>query len=215
MSNNYEKHDDIYSSLKSNGFNGWGGKKFDTRHIGWKENVTRILNYLGKKRGKLAELGSGTGDSLFYFENEGFEITGFEVSKTAVKWAYEKAEEMKSKAEFFNLNLCDPITSFDKKFDVIVDGNCAHCIAKEDRKSFFENIFNLLKDDGIFYISSITSETKSGFRLDKNISPVERFFCSKENLIKELNKYGFVLKDNWFAERMHNDHFAAVLTKNT
>lgn len=77
---------------------------------------------------RILEMGSGAGDVSLKIAGRGFEVTGVEISPTAVEWAKQKAVESDLKPKFVCSSVRDGEILYGVKFDLIIDGNCLHCL---------------------------------------------------------------------------------------
>lgn len=164
-------HEKIYQNLKENGYGGWGGQRYEERMMHLDKNLTRLLEATALTSGRVLELGSGAGDVSIWFAKQGFDVVGIEVSETAVNWANEKADALD--IHF----ICSSVTADDllehDTFDLIVDGNCLHCLFDEDRKAYIQNVHKWLKADGHYYMSSVMALTEGQSAV---VGPIERCF---------------------------------------
>lgn len=217
--NKYIKHEDEYKRLKGNGFDGWGADNFHNRIEGWRNNIERLKKHLENCEGNLLEIGCGTGDVSRLFYDLGFQVTGVEISETAVSWAKEKSVSKGDNIIFIASDICNGFQWEKGGYDVVIDGNCMHCILGEDRVGLLNNIKNSLKDGGIFFVSSIilSAEHDEGEenkeKINSDIAPIERWMTTAENLEKELSDAGFRVRESWVNERKSNGHYCGIFTK--
>ena len=103
---------------------------------GWSDNhslqamVTGILKGLkrqGIRSGRILELGCGDGSVSLEIESRGFEVSGIDIVPMAIEWANRKAIGQKANADF-QVGEVTNLPFPDKKFDVVVDASCSHCI---------------------------------------------------------------------------------------
>lgn len=224
ISNNsliYEKHEEIYRKLKGSGHEGWGGANFSNRITGWEKNIERVSKHLPSSKGLLLEIGCGTGDVSRLFNAIGYSVEGVDISETAINWAKAKSATLNDNIKFAAYDICNIELWENKKYQVIVDGNCLHCILGEDRKKLLNNIYNCLDDDGSLIISSIIKKDddcnldrdKTTQSLNSSIAPVERHLTNKESLEKELVESNFRIIESWLSHSKNHDHYFAVLDK--
>ena len=217
--NGYMKHEEEYKKLKDNGFEGWGADNFHNRMEGWKINIEKIKEYLGNCQGNLLEIGCGTGDVSRLFYGLGFNVTGVDVAETAVDWAKEKSLKNGDNIRFIASDICSTFQWEKEKYDVVIDGNCIHCILGQDRVQLLNNINSSLKQGGIFFISSIVlssdhdEKEENKEKLKTDIAPIERWMTTAEALEKELIDAGFILRESWINERKANSHYCGIFMK--
>lgn len=200
-----EKHEAVYQTLKEKGYDGWGGKKYDERMRGLDKNLTRLLSHIKLEGGRVLELGSGAGDVSMWFAEKGFEATGVEISETAVKWSIEKAGDLNTRF------ICSSVTEehllMNESFDLIIDGNCLHCLFDEDRTAFYHNVKRLLNPKGYFYVASVMANKAGETAV---VGPIERCFLTEESLLDEITGHGFELVTSWITRHESHGHFIGV-----
>lgn len=106
-----------------------------------------ILHEYGSKRGKLLDLGCGTGNLTFRLERLGFnDITACDNSEDMLNAASKKSESIKwLKADMRNI-------SFENTFDRIIAtlDSINHLDGRESIQQVFKGVFSALKKGGIF-----------------------------------------------------------------
>ena len=198
----YSIYDSLYESARNLGWPGWGG---DDRVANGPEKLEYILSksYV-PKRGRALELGCGEGHLCRLLETRGFEATGVDISGVAIGWAREKAAET-SIARYVQADLCAPGVLPEDRFDLIVDGNCLHCIIGEDRVQFLRNARRLLADGGVFFISSLCSKNGKNRTLMRDSRPY-RQVPSAWNLEQEIAAADFEILDCDIHIRSEHNH---------
>lgn len=159
----YEGHDDAYKKKKSSGEVGWATPQ-ET------EENDRILKPLLKSHvsqtSKLLELGCGAGDLTEKLLAHTNEITGVDISITAINWAKSKSET----PEFLCANLLETEALPQNHFDIAVDSCLFHCIIGEDRMKILKNLHIWLKPNGKFILYTMCGEP---------IGVLKKGFCSE------------------------------------
>lgn len=112
-----------------------------------------FLNKLSlKERGKVKvlEVGCGNGANLWFLAKEGFDVTGFDFSPTAVQQAQKTLKKWNVHAK---IECADMLSYVQKKetFDVIIDVGALQCLSYSDLKRAYSTIFSLLKKGGSFF----------------------------------------------------------------
>lgn len=216
-----------YRRLKSEGFAGWGGSMSEFKNQGIKDRNRRFFESplfpkcFENQKPKILELGCGAGNGLDELIEQGYDITGIDISKTAIDWAKEN-----SAGRFKVGSIADPEINllFSKsEFDVIIDGACLHCITSvEERKQTFQNIFDLLKKDGLFIYSSMVNDPRllsggitfdSATRLQVKSGKAYRHMPTTESVISYVESIGFKTVFTEIRNRPWWDHFEAWYIK--
>lgn len=195
---NYFIHDKQYIAARAKGWNGWGGnERMAHEHI-W---LNRLFSYdKVPQTGTALELGCGEGHYARLLADRGYQVTGVDISPTAIAWAKEKTAVSGHSIEYIIRDLAKPDLLLDRSFDLIGDGNCLHCIIGQDRLIFLANIYRLLKPNGIFFISSKYSHATDDEIIKFEGKPY-RYAPTLENFHKELEDAGFIIEQSQFHPR--------------
>ena len=216
MHGDYTIYDSLYTEARRRGFQGWGG---DARIAGGAEQVRRILgNPDVPSSGRALELGCGEGHLCRLLAARGFDVTGVDVSMRAIEWAIEKhsADDSVSAISYRQADLCQPEVLDGEVFDLIVDGNCLHCIIEQDRRAFLRNVHRLLSDHGVFFVSSLCG--KSGEKEAETVillraDQAYRHIASAPALVRELEQAQFDVLDWEVRARDAYDHLSLFARK--
>jgi SAM-dependent methyltransferase len=202
MHSDYLIYDSLYDDAQRKGWPGWGGP---ARIAAGPAQVSRILekNYV-PRLGQALELGCGEGHLCRLLAAQGYSVTGIDISGKAIAWAIDKRDDTKN-ITYVQGNLCHSDVLAGESFDLIVDGNCLHCIMGDDRALFLGNVQRLLSADGIFFVSSLCSKDDASVTLTHGGKPY-RFIPSIESLLKELESEQFQVLDWEVDEREEYNH---------
>jgi len=165
--------------------------------------VPEVLDFLKNKKGKILDLGCGSGRNLI--KNDLIEYFCFDFSEKMLDFAKEAAKAKKIKASFFCLDIGREELPFQKDFfDAAIFVSTLHCIEGEkERRNCLEELFRVLKKGGEAMISvwnkdSNTQlgklEAKEGFvNWKKDNVEYKRYyyFYDKDELLSLLKEIGF------------------------
>lgn len=176
----------LYHEVRAQGWPGWGG---EARLALASAQLQRIFaDDRVPRTGRVLELGCGEGHLCRHLAARGFETTGVDISQVAIDWAREKSGG--HSIRFLQGNLCDPQLLPAENFELVIDGNCLHCIIGEDRSRFLANVRRWLAPGGIFFVSSLGSQTEDTQILLRDKLPY-RQLPSLDTLQSELEAAGF------------------------
>ena len=96
---------------------------------------------------KVLDIGCGEGFYSVYLASKGFDVTGIDISETAIRMAKENAIKQNVKINFFALDVID-LEKINDKFDFIFEWAILHHILPEKRQKYVENIKVLLNNGG-------------------------------------------------------------------
>lgn len=131
------------------------------RMKGWQSTIDNLLQsdaFPKNSNAKVLELGSGAGDSLLPLAEKGYQVTGIEISPTAVSWAREKFDVKGLNGNFVEGNIAKPLPFFNEYFDAILDAACLHCIIGFDRDKVLNEVRRVLKPGGFLLISHMVND---------------------------------------------------------
>ncbi|OZM58225.1 SAM-dependent methyltransferase [Lottiidibacillus patelloidae] len=97
------------------------------------------------------EIGCGPGRNAIYMAKQGCEVDGLDLSKAALKWAQERADEAGANINF----ICKSLFDFNVEpytYDFIYDSGMFHHLAPHRRITYLNKIRKALKPNGYFGI---------------------------------------------------------------
>lgn len=110
--------------------------------------------------------GSGYGRHTIYFESQGFDAEGIEITDEGIKLARSVNPEI----VYYNGSVLDmPFSA--KKYDAIYCFNVLHLFTAEDRKNFVASCIDALKECGYIYFTSASEQEESygrGAEMEEN-----------------------------------------------
>lgn len=111
---------------------------------------------------KTIDLGCGTGNYAIYLASVGFDVTGIDISATAIKIAKENAKKKGIKCNFLVANVLGNLNEVKEKFDFAYDWELLHHIFPKQRRIYIENVQRILNPGGK-YLSVCFSEKAPEF----------------------------------------------------
>ena len=108
------------------------------------------------------DLGCGTGNYAIYLAATGFDVTGVDLSPTAIEIAKENAAKKGVKCRFIVADILGDLHEIKETFDFAYDWEVLHHIFPEERKRYVDNVTRLLNSGGK-YMSACFSEDDREF----------------------------------------------------
>lgn len=134
---------------------------------------------------KIIDLGCGAGNYIIYLTTKGFDSTGLDISKHAIRIAQDSALSKGVKCNFIVGNLISLDFKISGLFDCAFDWEVLHHIFPEDREKYVSNVAKLLKPGGQ-YISVCFSEDSPQFggegKYRKTPINTELYFSSESEM---------------------------------
>ena len=221
MNQKYLIHEKLYKEYLEKGSIGWGNsQRFDA----WNSKIDDLITkeYFPKK-GQILELGCGAGNVALMFSKLGYQLSGIDISETAIEWAKDRYKKAGFEGHFYQGQAFDLKMFPNQFFDSVVDGNCLHCILGNDRKKLYNDVKRVLKPEGIFYISTICGEPKpkwfqndydeyydSDSKVVFRDSVPYRYFAEPDEIKEEINSAGFEIIESNLSANEHSDHLVLV-----
>ncbi|MBU4479997.1 class I SAM-dependent methyltransferase [Patescibacteria group bacterium] len=166
---------------------------------------------------KVLDLGSGTGRNSNYLAQKGAQITGIEISETAIRLAENRAKKLGVKVKYIKQSIGDKYPFAGESFDLVVDTTSSNSLNEKEREIYLSEVKRILKKDidktltgsgnGIFFVRALCKDgdknakfllkNNPGKEKDTYIMPdtglIERVF-SKEDFVETYSKYFEILK---------------------
>ncbi len=112
---------------------------------------------------KTIDLGCGTGNNALYLVSRGFDVTGIDISPSAIRIAKENSANKGIKSKFVVADVLGSLSEIKDVFNFAYDWELLHHIFPEDREKYFKNVYKLLKQGGK-YLSVCFSEEDTQFK---------------------------------------------------
>jgi SAM-dependent methyltransferase len=159
--------------------------------------IRTIDIFKSNKLNKILIPGFGYGRNAKIFIENGFEVTGIEISNSAIKLA--KANGLKC---VIHNGSVTSLPFDNKKYDGIFCYALIHLLNKTERKGFLKSCFNQLKNNGIM-IFTVASTKMSMYGTGKVLSKdrfeisagLKVFFYDPESVMREFSPYGTIEYD--------------------
>ena len=147
----YGRFAEVYDQLMS-----------DMPYEQWTRFVLEKKRYLGTPGTRLLDVGCGTGEWSLQIAQEGFEVTGIDLSETMLSIASNKAYNAGIPLKLFQQNMAD--SSGFEPFDIITIfcDSINYLEKEEDFKSTFYNMYKQLSSGGLFLF-----DVHSIFKIDQ------------------------------------------------
>ena len=157
-----------------------------------------VLNTIVKNKAQILDLGCGPGNITKYMlsKRPDYKICGIDIAPNMIGLA----EKNNPTAVFKNMD-ARQIRKLNTIFDGIICGFCLPYLSQRECENLISDIYQLLKDDGLIYLSFVEGDPKkSGFISNSGGSRVYFYFHSLENIEALLLKNNFKDLKIWKVE---------------
>lgn len=126
----------------------------------------------GGIRGRVLDVGCGTGENAIFFSGLGHEAWGLDAAPRAIEKARRKAVERGAKAKFV-LGDALHLDRLGKRFDTITDCGLFHVFSDDDRKAYVRSLKTALKRSGTYFMLCFSGNEPAGWGGPRRVSREE------------------------------------------
>jgi SAM-dependent methyltransferase len=108
--------------------------------------------------GRAIDLGCGVGNYAIYLAGRGFDMTGVDVSPTAITIARQNARRKGVNVHFLVADIVGDIRQVQGTFDFAYDWEVLHHIFPDQRKNYVENVHRVLNPGGKYLSLSFSDQ---------------------------------------------------------
>jgi SAM-dependent methyltransferase len=134
---------------------------------------------------KTIDLGCGAGNDAVYLASVGFDVTGVDISPSAIALAQANAKQKGVTCRFMAADFLGGLAEISETFEFAYDWSLLHHVFPNDREQYVETVHRLLVPGGK-YLSVCFSERDTGFggtgRFRTTSIGTELYFSSEDEL---------------------------------
>lgn len=119
--------------------------------IGRPQSVFQELADSGDIRGRVLDVGCGTGEAVLMCAGLGLDATGVEMAATALRAAEEKARQRGLAARFLRHD-ARRLAALGEQFDTVLDSGLFHMLDPADRAAFVSGLDAVLRPGGRYFL---------------------------------------------------------------
>ncbi len=116
-----------------------------------------FVEVVDQVRGSVLDAGCGTGESALYFAQRGHPVVGIDFLEFPIQQAKRKAEERRVQVEFIRMDALT-LTTFDRKFDSVIDSGLFHVFSDDDRPRYVSGLAHVMKPGAKLFLACFSDE---------------------------------------------------------
>lgn len=97
------------------------------------------------------DFGCGAGNYAVWLAKQGFDVTGMDISRQAIRIAKQLTIEKGVQCRFVIADLLGDIREYHNSFEFAYDWELLHHISPEDRPAYLKNVYHSLKPAGTYF----------------------------------------------------------------
>lgn len=113
--------------------------------------LQQLLDGGAVKPCRALELGCGTGTNVVFLAQQGFDVTGVDLSEVAVQRAQQKARAAGVKAGFVSASVL-ALPNLGEPFEFVFDRGCFHVLPKEQRAVFVGQLAGVTRPGSVYFL---------------------------------------------------------------
>jgi SAM-dependent methyltransferase len=125
--------------------------------IGRPQPPFAALAAAGRLRGRVLDIGCGTGEHALMAAQAGLDATGIDIAPTAIRLAQAKAKERGVSARFMVDDACR-LQSLGEQFETVLDCGLFHVLDDADRARFVASLATVVQPGGRYFMLCFRNE---------------------------------------------------------
>jgi cyclopropane fatty-acyl-phospholipid synthase-like methyltransferase len=139
----------------------WKIRKNSYQQFTIENSIKKFYTFLKSKsvKGKLLDIGCGSGKNTVYFSKKRFQSLGIDFIKEAIRISKKHAKDNSSTAKFMVKDIVTQTLNLNR-FDVILDCGCLHHLRKQYWPKYKKNLLKVTKSGSYYYLHGFSVSSK-------------------------------------------------------
>jgi cyclopropane fatty-acyl-phospholipid synthase-like methyltransferase len=128
--------------------------------------LTELIDKGKLEPGRVLDIGCGTGTSVVFLASRGFEASGLDISRVAIRKAKSKAARHDVSCRFYRLDFTDPkelASAGLPPFDLLIDNGCYHSLSPNDRGRYASSLLHVSRFGTVYLLWGFLRSSRPGF----------------------------------------------------
>jgi len=139
--------------------------------VGGPQPVVKTLEQEGRIKGRVLDVGCGTGDTAIFLAQKGYTVMGIDYLPRAIGLALARAKRAGTQIPFLLFDAMK-LDQLQERFDTIIDLGLFHNLSDKDRMRYKFSLESAMETGGIFHMLCF-SDSQPGFIGPRRISREE------------------------------------------
>lgn len=185
---------------------------FISQHDQPQKFLLRFLKYLKKeekisiKKLRILDLGCGTGRNSNYLAGLGAQVSGIEISNTALDIAKKRAEKADLRVDYIFGNIGDKYNFKNNFFNLILDITSSNSLNNKERQIYLNEVNRVLKPNGLFFSRVLCKDGDKNAKKLLKINPGQEY---DTYILPGINIRERVFSKDDFI-KMYSEHFKII-----
>jgi SAM-dependent methyltransferase len=105
---------------------------------------------------RVLDLGCGAGNNVWFLAREGFDVTGIDISQSAIDFAKQRLASEGLSADLRVGDFASLVGIDDNAFDVVIDRGAITCNRRAEIEGTLDEVRRILKPNGVFFSQMIS-----------------------------------------------------------
>jgi SAM-dependent methyltransferase len=123
---------------------------YDLKYAGYSKDYALILEWARKMKGKILDLGCGTGRVIIPLALAGYDVEGVDLSEPMLRMAVNKAKQHGMRIKLQPMDVTKLTLGFQYSMMYMVGNTFQHVLTNHDQKLLLKGVYQFLEDDGVF-----------------------------------------------------------------